>query len=73
MNAIVYELTPQNIGSGEIIYNKGEDANSIYFILTGKIKLQIDLLEMISHPQLYQASLDLTQRKNQIALKNGEP
>ena len=69
----MYELTPQNIGSGEIIYNKGEDANSIYFILTGKIKLQIDLLEMISHPQLYQASLDLTQRKNQIALKNGEP
>jgi hypothetical protein len=43
----VHELKPTYLGAQEQLYGIGDNANEIFFILEGQVKLYVDMLDFI--------------------------
>lgn len=52
--AILYELLPINLMSGELLYQQNDVAENIYFIMNGKFTLVVDLNEYIKNEDLFE-------------------
>ena len=42
-----------NMGAGDTIYQQGDYADQIFFVLQGQILLKIDVLQCIQNEELY--------------------
>ena len=51
-NAIVHELKPINIGQTELLYQQQDQAEGIYFIHSGKIKLWVNVMDFVKDEKL---------------------
>ena len=59
---IVHELKPVTLKQSEVFYQIGDEANDIYFISTGRIKLIVDLHEFIYDQDLLKKIKDLEEK-----------
>ena len=45
--SIIYELKPMNIEKNEVLYSQYDVPENIYFIISGKFKLYVDLIDYL--------------------------
>lgn len=66
-NAFVHELKPISLKQTELLYQLGDEANDIYFISKGRIKLLVDLHEFIQDQRLLQKIKDSEEKQIRAA------